>query len=247
MLTPGTRTADAAVEHIRGDNAQVLLTCEHASEHLPKPYHWDEADQWLLGTHWSHDIGAAEITRELARRVGCSAVLSRFTRLLVDPNRPINHHELFRKRAEGRAIALNATLSTVETGRRIQGYYREYHEAVERELDNARKAAIFSIHTFTPDYEGQRREVEVGVLFDRHEDAAIRMRDFFTQIGYRTMLNEPWSGRQGYAYSAEYHGRRLERVCLQIEVRQDISADERHQIYISAKLAPMLVRLLTGS
>lgn len=108
--------------------APVLLSCEHASERLPAPWRWPAEDRWLAGTHWSHDLGAAPLTLALAERLGAGAVLSRFTRLLADPNRPEDSPTLFLARAEGREIALNRALA--DRTHRL-AYWRAYHDALD--------------------------------------------------------------------------------------------------------------------
>src|SRR5687767_3551561 len=87
-------------------DAALLLSCEHASQTMPHARDWHDDDRWLLGTHWAYDIGAAELTRELARATGAPAVLAAFTRLFVDPNRPLDSPTLIREHAEGRAVAM---------------------------------------------------------------------------------------------------------------------------------------------
>src|SRR5262249_15286085 len=90
--------------------ARALFTCEHASERLPDPWRWASDDEWIRGTHWAYDLGAADLARELALELDAVAVLSRFSRLLADPNRPEHSPDLCRASAEGRAIQLNAAL-----------------------------------------------------------------------------------------------------------------------------------------
>ena len=82
--------------------------------HLPLPWEWHEEDTWLLGSHWSYDLGAAEISRKLAQGMDCGAVLANFSRLLVDANRELDSSTLFRKEAEGRTIRLNADVDAAE-------------------------------------------------------------------------------------------------------------------------------------
>ena len=56
-----------AVEILEGDDhARVLLTCEHATNRLPEPWVWPEADLRLVDTHWAIDLGVADVTRKLA-------------------------------------------------------------------------------------------------------------------------------------------------------------------------------------
>jgi len=40
---------------------KLLLTCEHASNHLPLPYRWSTKDRLLRDTHWGYDPGAAQV------------------------------------------------------------------------------------------------------------------------------------------------------------------------------------------
>jgi predicted N-formylglutamate amidohydrolase len=42
---------------------------------------------------------------------------------------------------------------------------------------------ILSLHSYTNNYEGQPREVEVGVLYDEDEDLAKTIRQQFTDQG----------------------------------------------------------------
>jgi predicted N-formylglutamate amidohydrolase len=140
-----------AVEIIEGDGA-VALTCEHASVALPEPWVWPQVDRWLVGTHWSYDPGAEELTRALAASAGWPAVLSRFSRLLVDPNRPVDDPTLFRAQAEGRVIHFNAGLSAAERERRISGFWQPYHRAADRLVGGCAAEVVCGIHTFTPVY-----------------------------------------------------------------------------------------------
>jgi predicted N-formylglutamate amidohydrolase len=78
-----------AVEAIDGDfDSRLVFTCEHASAELPEPWTWPEEDRWLVDTHWASDLGAAAFTRRVAGLMNAPAVLSRFSRLLIDQTGP---------------------------------------------------------------------------------------------------------------------------------------------------------------
>ncbi len=213
-----------AVEVLAGDGP-VVLTCEHASVAMPAPWVWPVADRWLVGTHWSYDPGAADLTRRLAEIAGWPAVMSRFSRLLVDPNRPLHDPTLFRAQAEGRVIHLNAGVSPADRERRIERFWAPYHEVADRVVGGSAAEVVCGVHSFTPVYEGHRREVEVGVLFNDDEDLARRVATPLLDAGYHVRLNEPWSGRDGLIYGPERHARAHGRLALEIEVRQDLAAD----------------------
>lgn len=205
-------------------DAPVVLTCEHATERLPAGWVWPEADERLLGTHWSHDLGVADLTEALAARTNWPATLAGFSRLLIDPNRGPDQPNLFRTHADGQPVALNAGLTEPERSLRM-ALHRDYHAACDAMVAAAPWALVFSLHSFTPSYEGERREMEVGVLFNHWEPPAIRLAAHLSSAGWRVALNRPWSGREGLMYAADRHSEAHGRVALELEVRQDLLAD----------------------
>lgn len=209
----------------RDRSAPLMLTCEHASAKLPAPYAWPRGDAWLAHTHWAVDLGAADLTRELAEAMGASAVLCGFSRLLIDPNRPLGSPTSIRMRAEGRTIELNASVDAVERRRRV-AYWEGYHHGAESAARDSEAPVLFAVHSFTPVYEGQQRELSIGVLFDHEEAAAERLARWLEPLG-PVRLNEPYSGRDGLIYSAQRHADASGKRPLEIEVRQDLAAEPR--------------------
>jgi predicted N-formylglutamate amidohydrolase len=207
-----------------GSSSAVLFTCEHGAEQLPAPWAWPESDAWLRGTHWAYDPGAADLSRELARALDTVAVIARFTRLLADPNRPEDSPDLFRRAAEGRPVALNAAIDSAERERRL-AWWRGYHAAVDREVRASPALVVFSVHTFTPVFDGVARPMEAGVLFDEEEALAHALRDALAATGFRVAMNEPYSGKLGLMYSVDRHARAHGRRAIELELRQDLSVD----------------------
>lgn len=205
------------------DTAPVVVSCEHGSARLPPDYAWPEEDAWLVGTHWSYDIGAADLARELAEVLYANAVISRFSRLLVDPNRELSSATLFRAAAEGRLVHLNASVDAPERERRIARYYQPYHDRLDAEVASNPGAMVLSMHSFTPLYEGQSRTLEVGVLFDVDEDLGVHFARRLGEQGYEVRLNEPYSGRNGLMYCPQHHATRHGRKAVEFEVRQDLA------------------------
>ncbi len=204
---------------------RVVLTAEHAGGDLPPPWSWPAADRWLVGTHWATDVGVVRLTHALAAAEGAPAVLSTFSRLLVDPNRPTSSDTLFRDRAEGRAVVLNTGLGPAERKLRLDTLYAPYHDAVDAMVAASPGALVLSLHTFTPSYEGTPRAVQLGVLYDTDEPAALRFYEAVRGHGLDTRLNEPWSGREGLMHSPALHARHHGRVALELEVRNDLADD----------------------
>lgn len=217
--------AHPAVELIfpTGDDPRLVLTCEHASNHLPHPWAWPDEDRHLVDDHWAWDPGAADLTRALAGEFGCGAVLSRFSRLLVDPNRQVDSPTLFRQVADGQAVGLNRHVADREE--RITGFYLPYHAAADAMIGHSSGASVLGMHSFTPVYEGTPRQVEIGVLYDVDEEAAHVWTEVLRGLGWRVELNEPWSGRAGLMYSPQRHATAHGRQAIELEIRQDISTD----------------------
>ena len=229
----------------RSATCPVILTCEHASERMPDPFRLPAEDAWLAGTHWAYDLGAAELTRELAAELGVGAVLSRFSRLLIDPNRSDTAPDLFRKLAEGRPVALNQHIGDAERERRF-ALSHAYHATIDRALATDPARLVLSIHSFTPVYEGTPRAVEIGVLFDEETELAEALQSAFREAGLVTLLNEPYSGKFGLMYSVERHAQRHRRRPLELEVRQDLATAPDARARIIRVLGTALPELLGG-
>jgi predicted N-formylglutamate amidohydrolase len=224
------------------DGKSLLLACEHASERLPTPFVWPVPDKRLVGTHWAYDLGAREVTLELARALDVSCVLSRFTRLLVDPNREETHSDLLRAVAEGEPVLLNRAVSPSERALRIARFYRPYHDVLDAELARVKPKRLLSVHSFTPVYEGKVRKVELGVLFDREEEEAARFGEALSRELPGVAYNEPWSGKAGLIYSAASHAEKHGAIALELEVRQDLAVDPAYR----ARLVSVLARYFSA-
>lgn len=223
-----TQLTDAIEVRAGKRDAPVFLTCEHASQRMPLGWRWPERDRRLIDTHWAYDLGAREMTRALSAGMQAPAVLTRYSRLLVDPNRPHESPTLFRADAEGEPVLLNTVhLDEAERRRRIDHLWRPYHEAIDRELAATSAPVLLAIHTFTPLYEGARRTVEIGVLFDHEEALAEELAGAIGARGFRVALNEPYSGNSGLMYAGETHARAHGRRAVELEIRQDLAIDPR--------------------
>jgi len=126
-----------------------VFTCEHAAYLLPE---WtaESTDLPLLEDHWGWDVGAADLTRSLIELTASCGVLSRFSRLVCDPNRDASEESFVVEQVEGHALSFNRGLDAAERRRRQQRYSDPYHDAIDRTI-RARKAVgtpvrLCSIH-----------------------------------------------------------------------------------------------------
>ena len=177
------------------------------------------ADRALLATHWGYDLGARALTHELVRLSGGGGILSRFSRLLIDPNRdPADPTAILRECDDG-APSFNRR---PDPSSRVRRFHAPFHAAFDRAMRTHRPRFLCSVHTFTPVFRGNARAMEAGVLFDRHDDLAEALLRALRAEGVRAEANEPYSGKAGLIYSANRHGTAYDVPYLEIEVRQDL-------------------------
>ena len=226
---------------------QLVITCEHASNRVPEPLTTTDEDRYALDSHWGWDPGAAAVTRELVRLKGCCAILGRFSRLVVDANRPPDHGELIRRRVEGHALSFNDGITNEEVQRRIDTYHSPYHGAIDQ-LCSERHAAnadvvLFSIHSFTPQLGDDVRDMQMGILFDKHDAIAGRLAGYLDDEGFTVALNQPYSGRTGMIFAAQRHGTAHRCIYLELEIRQDIMPTAEAAREVAKRIEPALTRL----
>lgn len=163
--------AYAPFERIDGDSTcGAVVICDHASNAFPPGYGALGLPAEALERHIAYDIGAAWLTRRLAWRLGAPAVLSTFSRLLIDPNRGDDDPTLVMRISDGAIIPGNARIDPAEIERRRRLFWAPYRAAVdaevERSLATGAPPALISIHSFTPVWRGAPRRWKVGVLWD---------------------------------------------------------------------------------
>ena len=239
-------TNDGRVYEVIGEPATggpFVFTCEHATRLLPE---WRAMpdDVPYLEEHWGWDIGAADLTRALIELTSSCGVLSRFSRLVCDPNRRPDQKSFIVEEVDGYRLDFNRDLDAAERRRRRERYFDPYHAAVDR-IIRQRKALgtpvrLCAIHSFTPTYLGRARPMEVGVLFDAHELHAWRLEGALIEEGFEAALNAPYSGKDGMTYSAERHGGQHDLVHLELEVRQDLIATRERAHAIAERVARAL-------
>jgi predicted N-formylglutamate amidohydrolase len=205
----------------------LVLTCEHASYALPQEYQNLGLSPADVQRHIGWDIGARSVVSYLAQALDVPAICSRYSRLLIDCNRDLNDHDLIVHESDHTAIVGNREVSPKEQQKRIDRFYRPYHEAIDRllaERTGHHPVTLLSIHSFTPVLGKKERRFDLGVLFDRYEDLAQEVGGRLGHDGHRVRYNEPYSGYDGLIFSARSHGERNELVYLELEINNSLIA-----------------------
>lgn len=227
----------------------LILTCEHASNRLPRGFRSKSpAERALLDTHWGWDIGAWDVAKRLARRLDVAAIGGGVSRLVIDLNRPVVDPTLIRREAGPVPVSWNARVRPAEVERRMIDWHLPYHDAIDRailrQVTRGVRPLLMAVHTFTPVYEGRRRDLDMGVLFDRSRRHAALLIRGLKREGFRVRANEPYSGEAGMMYSIERHGTHHGLPCLELEMNQALFRDRRAADRLAPKVARALAPLL---
>lgn len=221
---------DDAFEIIGADREpRWLILCDHASNRVPE----DVAGGDLglppedMARHIAWDVGARGVAVAMAEALGAPMVASRFSRLVIDPNRGEHDPTLLMKLYDGSIVPGNRTADAAEKERRLARFHRPYHNAIADLLDAAAAEGIapriLSIHSFTPQLRGRPvRPWHVGLLWDRDDRLfAPLFRRLTAEPSLVVGDNEPYSGqlKDDCLYR---HGTARDLPHLLIEIRNDL-------------------------
>ena len=204
IFSPYAATPDDAPEHpvteIPGDPASgVILLCDHASNEIPPEYYALGLPETQLCRHIAYDIGAAGMTHALAEAFGAPALLTNFSRLIIDPNRGEDDPTLVMRLSDGAVVPGNARVDDWEIERRVKRFYRPYDLAIKRAIAKALatgvRPVILSMHSFTPHWRGVPRPWHAGILWAKDHRLS---RQLIHALGMDDRLvvgdNEPYDG-----------------------------------------------------
>lgn len=237
-------------ETVRGDESRgLLLVCDHARNALPPEYGTLGLPEAQLARHIGYDIGVERVTRLLARDLSAPAILTGFSRLLIDPNRGRDDPTLIMRLSDGAVVPGNAYITEDEREHRKKTYYDPYHTAVSQTLGRmhvgSRTPVLLSIHSFTPNWRGTDRPWHVGVLWDKDPRLPAPLIKAFQAEGDLVVGdNEPYTGELEED-TLNKHGTQRGFAHALIEIRQDLIADEAGQTAWAERLGRILPPVLT--
>jgi predicted N-formylglutamate amidohydrolase len=229
-------------------DAGLIILCDHAGNAFPPGYGTLGLPEAQLQRHIAYDIGAAAITRQLAAMLGVPAVMTHYSRLLIDPNRGADDPTLIMRLSDGAVVPGNRHLTPEERQTRIDRYYRPYHDAiasvVQACVGSGVPPAILSIHSFTESWKATPRPWHASILWDRDPRLAQPMLDALYAEGDLIVGdNQPYlGGLEGDTMWT--HGTSNGLAHCIIEVRQDLIRDDAGQTAWATRLARLMRGLL---
>jgi predicted N-formylglutamate amidohydrolase len=223
--------------------ARFLVICDHAANTVP-----DFVNGGTLGLgaqdmarHIAYDVGAAGVARSLAQALNGPAILTNFSRLVIDPNRGEDDPTLVMKLYDGTVIPANRHVDAAELARRLNRLYRPYHTALAELAARRDDTVLVSIHSFTRQLRGRPpRPWHLALLYaaDRRLAGSMLPR-LRAEPDLCVGDNQPYGGHLPGDTIAR-HGIAHERPNILIEVRNDLIETPEAQAGWAARLAPIL-------
>src|SRR5215213_3368648 len=239
-------TDPAPVRVLRPDGASdFFLTADHAGRAVPRclgdlgvsPGEWERHIAW--------DIGIAAVTERLSAALDAPAVLQNYSRPVIDCNRRPDWESSIPTISEHTEIPANRGISAAEREARRREIFDPYHQEIAALLDrraaSGRRTLLVAMHSFTPVFKGETRNIEVGVLYNRDARLASIMLDLLRAEGDLAVGdNAPYAITDMSDYTVPTHGETRGLPHVEIEIRQDLIADASGQDAWAARLARLL-------
>jgi predicted N-formylglutamate amidohydrolase len=228
----------------------LLLLGDHAGRLVPRRLGDLGVPAAEMERHVAWDIGIDAVGRMLSEALDAMMIGQRYSRLVIDCNRRPGHPTSIPPVSDGTVVPGNAGLDAAGAAARVREIFDPYHAAIRAELDRraGSPCAVIALHSFTPMLrsDGLARPWPVGVLYDRDPAFALAVMALLLGRGYLVGDNEPYrlSDESDYTVVVHAEGRGLPYV--ELEIRQDLIADEAGQREWAGVLSEVLLAAWEG-
>lgn len=237
---------DVPVEVWNADGSgDVLVLCEHASNHIPARYDGLGLSHADSESHAAWDPGARAVALGLAQALNAPMVASRVSRLVYDCNRPPEAPSAMPAKSELIEVPGNRDLDDAARAERTDAVYRPFcaavSELIEKRTLEGRPPVLITVHSFTPVYYGKPRAVEIGILHDTDTRLADLMLEAASALPDRLVeRNSPYGPEDGVTHSLVLHGVNNGLANVMIEIRNDLVRDSAEEAQMTEELLVLL-------
>lgn len=202
---------------------RFIISCEHALNWVPDRFAdlFSNAEKVLM-SHRGWDPGALILAHTTSNALQAPLFIYPFTRLLIEPNRSEHHHNLFSEYSR----------QLTAPGKRYlqEQYYRPYRRSVEEKIAHLMGQQFIpihlSIHTFSPELNGDIRDFDIGLLYDPSliaEKLFCRQWKKFIKQQDRDLIirmNQPYKGKSDGFTTSLRHKFKEKYIGVELEVNQ---------------------------
>jgi predicted N-formylglutamate amidohydrolase len=229
----------------RDARSPFVVICDHAGRQLPRAVGDLGVPEAALATHIAWDIGAGGVAQRLATLLDAFLVRQRYSRLVIDCNRPLDALDSITTFSERTPVPGNQNLPPGAAKLRAEEIFAPYHDQIRGELDrrkaSGRPSVLVAMHSFTPVFLEKARPWHIGILFNRDARLAEGLLELLRDEGGLVVgRNEPYAVSDLSDFSVVHHGERRGIPHVEIEIRQDLIADPAGQSAWAERLARLL-------
>jgi predicted N-formylglutamate amidohydrolase len=244
-LLLGAEDVPPVQEYNAHGRSPFLLTCDHYGRLIPKALGHLGLTEGELTRHIAWDIGIAGVAEMLAQQLDAHLIVQRYSRLVIDCNRPPQVASSIPRISEATTIPGNEGLSAEAAALRRREIFDPYHRKIDAIIDQrlheARPTVLVSLHSFTPVYAGIARPWHIGTLY--HRDTRLPPLLLKLLRGEADLVvgdNEPYAVSDETDYTIPVHAEARSLINSGIEIRQDLIDGPAGQQQWAGRLARIL-------
>jgi predicted N-formylglutamate amidohydrolase len=241
-LLLGAAEVPPVFEENAAGRSPFLLTCDHYGRLIPQALGDLGVSADELKRHIAWDIGIAEVAEQLSNHLGAHLIAQRYSRLVIDCNRPPCVASSIPVLSEATTIPGNEGVTrTAAEARRtaiFDPYHRRIADVIDQRLRENMPTVLVALHSFTPNYAGIARPWHIGTLYHRDTRLPPLLLRLLRAEGDLVVGdNEPYAVSDQTDYTIPVHGEARGLMNSGIEIRQDLIADQAGQTQWAERLA----------
>jgi predicted N-formylglutamate amidohydrolase len=249
LLLEGQDVSPVFEQNVAG-RSPFLFTSDHYGQLIPRQLGDLGLPASEFERHIAVDVGIAGVAGRLSDHLNAHLIAQRYSRLVIDCNRPPHVASSIPLISEATTIPGNEGLSRAAAAVRRRAIFDPYHRAIgaviDRRLRDGTATVLVSLHSFTPVYAGIKRPWHIGALY--HRDTTLPpllLRALKSEGDLVVGDNEPYAVSDDTDYTIPVHGEARGLINTGIEIRQDLIADPSGQQQWADRLARILGDLET--
>ena len=225
--------------------SDFFMTADHAGRAIPQLLGDLGLPPSELQRHIAWDIGIAGVTETLAQALDAAAVLQAYSRLVIDCNRHPGWASSIPTVSELTAIPGNKAIPPAEREARRREIFLPYHQRIAELLHGrvaaGRRTVLIAMHSFTPVFKGEARNIDIGILYNRDRRLADILLGLLRAEGDLAVGdNAPYAITDVSDYTVPVHGEGRGLPHVEIEIRQDLIGNAAGQAAWASRLARLL-------
>ena len=249
-LLLGSEDVPPLLEENAAARSPFLLTCDHYGRSIPRALGDLGLPAGELTRHIAWDVGIAGVADALSKQLGAHLIAQRYSRLVIDCNRPPGAPSSIPRVSEATVIPGNEDLAHEATEARRRQIFDPYHRRISEVIDRRSRDGIATVlvalHSFTPVYAGDARPWHIGTLY--HRDTRLPpllLKLLRAEADLVVGDNEPYAVSDDTDYTIPVHGEARGLMNTGIEIRQDLIADHAGQKLWADRLARIFAEIET--